>query len=92
MSRKLLARHSNVSERYLAQLEAGHGNFSIVLLRRVAQALGVALREIVEEEAQRSIEALWIAQFLERLSPSDLEAARDLLLARFSGDWAQMRD
>jgi XRE family aerobic/anaerobic benzoate catabolism transcriptional regulator len=92
MSRKLLARHSKVSERYLAQLETGHGNFSIVLLRRVAQALGVPLREIIEQEAQRSIEALWIAQFLERLSPSDLEAARDLLLARFSGQWAQMRD
>ncbi|HEV2957779.1 MAG TPA: helix-turn-helix domain-containing protein [Xanthobacteraceae bacterium] len=33
MSRKVLARHSRVSERYLAQLEAGAGNCSIVLLR-----------------------------------------------------------
>src|SRR6266567_7492774 len=45
MSRKLLARHSKVSQRYLAQLESGSGNFSIVLLRRVAHAIGVPLRD-----------------------------------------------
>ena len=33
MTRKALARHAKVSERYLAQLEAGLGNGSIVLLR-----------------------------------------------------------
>src|SRR6202165_844583 len=49
MSRKVLARHSKVSERYLAQLESGSGNFSIVLLRRVAHAIGVPLREAVDE-------------------------------------------
>lgn len=41
ISRKLLARESQVSERYLAQIESGSGNVSIVLLRRVAIALGV---------------------------------------------------
>ena len=44
MSRKALAKHSDVSERYLAQLESGTGNCSIVLLRRIAQALSVQLR------------------------------------------------
>ena len=34
MSRKALAKHAKVSERYLAQLETGKGNGSIVLLRR----------------------------------------------------------
>src|SRR5262249_56590742 len=33
MSRKVLARHSKVSERYLAQLEAGARNFPLGLLR-----------------------------------------------------------
>ena len=32
MSRKVLARESGVSERYLAQLETGSGNISILLL------------------------------------------------------------
>src|SRR6202011_6245517 len=46
MSRKVLARHSRVSERYLAQLEAGAGNCSIVLLRRIAHAMSVPVAEL----------------------------------------------
>ena len=42
MTRKILARDSGISERYLAQLEAGQGNTSILLLQRVAAALGRA--------------------------------------------------
>ncbi len=41
MSRKVLARVSGISERYIAQLESGKGNVSIVLLRRVAGALSL---------------------------------------------------
>ena len=40
MTRKILARDSGVSERYLAQLETGQGNISILLLRQIAHALG----------------------------------------------------
>jgi XRE family aerobic/anaerobic benzoate catabolism transcriptional regulator len=85
MSRKALARHSCVSERYLAQLEAGKGNFSIVLLRRVADAISVPVAELVDDRPDRSIDHLLVTQFLDRLSPMDLVAARDLLLARFGG-------
>jgi XRE family transcriptional regulator, aerobic/anaerobic benzoate catabolism transcriptional regulator len=91
MSRKLLARHSKVSERYLAQLEAGKGNFSIVLLRRVAHAIGVPMPELLDERPDRSVDALLLTQFLDRLPPADLAAARDLLLARFSGASSDMR-
>jgi XRE family aerobic/anaerobic benzoate catabolism transcriptional regulator len=38
MSRRQLARKSGVSERYIAQIEAGKGNVSIVLLLRIARA------------------------------------------------------
>ena len=41
MTRKALAQHAKVSERYLAQLEVGKGNCSIVLLRRIARAIGL---------------------------------------------------
>ena len=91
MSRKLLARHSKVSERYLAQLESGSGNFSILLLRRVAHAIGVPLRELIDERPDRPVESLLLTQFLDRLAPADLAAARDLLLARFSGPSSDMR-
>jgi XRE family aerobic/anaerobic benzoate catabolism transcriptional regulator len=39
MSRRELARRSRVSERYIAQIEAGKGNVSIMLLLRIAQAV-----------------------------------------------------
>lgn len=52
MSRKALAKTSGVSERYLAQLESGHGNISIALLRKVAVAIGVKMEQLMAEETQ----------------------------------------
>ena len=53
MTRKALAEASGVSERYLAQLEAGEGNISVLLLRRVARAMSVPVETLVrEDEAQ----------------------------------------
>ena len=49
-ARKALALASGVSERYLAQLEAGEGNISVLLLRRVAHAMSVPVEELVREE------------------------------------------
>lgn len=42
MSRRELARRSGISERYIAQIEAGKGNVSIVLLLRIAQVFRCA--------------------------------------------------
>jgi XRE family aerobic/anaerobic benzoate catabolism transcriptional regulator len=49
MTRKALAVASGVSERYLAQLEAGRGNISVLLLRKVAQAMHVTVESLVRE-------------------------------------------
>jgi XRE family aerobic/anaerobic benzoate catabolism transcriptional regulator len=49
-TRKSLAAASGVSERYLAQLESGQGNISVLLLRKVAHAMGVAVDSLVREE------------------------------------------
>ena len=51
-TRKALAAASRVSERYLAQLEAGQGNISVLLLRKVARAMGVAVETLVREEEE----------------------------------------
>jgi len=53
MTRKALSAASGVSERYLAQLEAGEGNISVLLLRKVARAMGVAVDSLVREEKTR---------------------------------------
>ena len=47
MSRKVLAKVSGISERYIAQLESGKGNVSIVLLRRVSNAMGAHLEDLL---------------------------------------------
>jgi len=51
MTRKALSAASGVSERYLAQLEAGEGNISVLLLRKVARAMGVPVDQLVREDA-----------------------------------------
>jgi len=51
LSRKLLSQTSGLSERYIAQLESGQGNVSIILLRRVANAMGVRLDDLIAGES-----------------------------------------
>src|SRR6202521_2414455 len=91
MSRKALAKHSAVSERYLAELEAGKGNCSIVLLRRIAKAMSVPLAELIDERPERDVEHLLLHQLLERLSPAELKQARELLLSRHGGPSSEAR-
>lgn len=73
MTRKMVAREADVSERHLAQLEAGEGNISIVLLRRIAAALHVSLVEFFAPGAEGTVEKQWIQRFLERLPAHRLE-------------------
>jgi XRE family transcriptional regulator, aerobic/anaerobic benzoate catabolism transcriptional regulator len=91
MSRKVLARHSDVSERYLAQLESGEGNCSIQLLRRIADAMSVPVAELVDDRPERPLETTLLEQFLARLSTADVAEARELLIARFGGPSTAMR-
>ena len=49
MSRKVLARVSGISERYIAQLESGKGNVSIKLLRRVSGAMGTRIEDLIND-------------------------------------------
>ena len=73
MTRKAAAREADVSERHLAQLEAGEGNVSIVLLRRIAAALNISLVELFAPEAEEPVEKRLIQRFLERLPAHRLE-------------------
>ena len=50
-TRKALAAASGVSERYLAQLESGRGNISVLLLRKLARAMSVPVETLVREDA-----------------------------------------
>lgn len=83
MTRKILARDSGVSERYLAQLETGKGNISISLLRQVAVALNLPLADLVREGPERPVEFNLLIQTLNRLSSEELVEARQLLSRSF---------
>jgi len=83
LSRKTLAGKSNVSERYLAQLESGQGNISILLLRQVAAALQASLTELIGERDGHPIELTLLIQYLEKLSPKKLMQAKAILSSAF---------
>jgi XRE family aerobic/anaerobic benzoate catabolism transcriptional regulator len=91
MTRKILARDSGVSERYLAQLEAGQGNISIALLRQVAHAMGIPLVDLVREGPERAVELTLLTETMERLGPKELAQARSLIAERFAPEAGQGR-
>jgi XRE family aerobic/anaerobic benzoate catabolism transcriptional regulator len=76
MSRKVLARVSGISERYIAQLESGKGNVSIKLLRRAAAAMGTRVEDLIVDET----------------APADWPIIRDLLRGATSAQVTRARE
>jgi len=74
LARKAVSQSARVSERYLAQLEAGEGNASVLLLRSVARALETPLTELIDPR-ESSVEKRLIRRFLDRLPAHRLEDA-----------------
>jgi XRE family aerobic/anaerobic benzoate catabolism transcriptional regulator len=90
MARKALSQVAGVSERYLAQLEAGDGNASVLLLRNVARALGVALPDLVAAR-ESSVEHRLIRRFLEKLPAHRLEDVVFRLMRDFGQEESSRR-
>ena len=90
LSRKALARDSGVSERYLAELEAGRGNISILLLRQVGTTLDLAPVELLRESEAQPVEIELILEFLQRLPRQRLARVRTQLLREY-GDHPEER-
>jgi XRE family aerobic/anaerobic benzoate catabolism transcriptional regulator len=88
MTRKSLAREADVSERYLGQLESGDGNMSIVLLRRVASALGGKLIDVLEPQPPGSVERRLIARLLDAVPAHRLEDLTFRLMREFGKEEA----
>jgi XRE family aerobic/anaerobic benzoate catabolism transcriptional regulator len=89
MARKVLSVAADVSERYLAALETGEGNASVVLLRRVASALGLRLADLLDDG--ESAEQRLIHRFLDGLPPQRLEEVLRKLTEEFGQDEAVRR-
>ena len=82
MSRKVLAQVSDVSERYIAQLEAGLGNVSIILLRRVADAIGAPLEDLIAEPTAQSSDWVLVRALLAKADPATIAEVKDILAGR----------
>jgi XRE family aerobic/anaerobic benzoate catabolism transcriptional regulator len=78
MSRKVLARVSGISERYIAQLESGKGNVSIVLLRRVSHAMGAHLEDLIPA-GEPAPDWPVIRDLLRKATLSQIAEAKDVL-------------
>lgn len=78
MSRKVLAKVSHISERYIAQLESGKGNVSIVLLRRVSNAMGAHLEDLIPV-ADPAPDWQVMRDLLRKATPNQIAQAKDVL-------------
>jgi XRE family transcriptional regulator, aerobic/anaerobic benzoate catabolism transcriptional regulator len=80
MTRRILARDSGVSERYLAQLESGQGNASVLVLSQIAQALNLPVADLLRDANDQSVELTLIQQLLKRLPAAKLAKVRAQLV------------
>jgi XRE family aerobic/anaerobic benzoate catabolism transcriptional regulator len=84
MSRKVLAKVSGISERYIAQLESGKGNVSIVLLRRVSNAMGAHLEDLIPS-TEPAPEWPVIRDLVRKATPGQIAHAKDVLSGHGNG-------
>lgn len=78
MSRKVLAKTSKISERYIAQLESGKGNVSIVLLRRVSAAMGAHVEDLIPT-ADTTPDWLVVRDMMRAATPAQIAQAKEAL-------------
>ncbi len=78
MSRKVLAKVSGISERYIAQLESGKGNVSIVLLRRVSHAMGAHLEDLIPA-TEPTPDWPVLRDLVRKATPNQIAQAKDIL-------------
>ncbi|MCB1758661.1 MAG: helix-turn-helix transcriptional regulator [Gammaproteobacteria bacterium] len=86
LTRKNLANHSDVSERYLAQVEHGSANISLALLSRIASALGVRTGALLPESEVSRIQYIPLGELIDEFDLETQEKAYQLLHNAFSGE------
>jgi XRE family aerobic/anaerobic benzoate catabolism transcriptional regulator len=82
MTRRQLAEQSGASERYLAQIESGQGNPSVIVLKAIAEALDLSIIDLLPRTDGRSETLEHIVDVLRRMPQSELPAIADLIEGR----------
>jgi XRE family aerobic/anaerobic benzoate catabolism transcriptional regulator len=91
MTRRQLAQASGASERYLAQIEGGQGNPSVIILASIARALDVPIIELIPRSNGRTAAIAQILDVLGRVPAAELPDIADLLERRAGQDAAPDR-
>jgi XRE family aerobic/anaerobic benzoate catabolism transcriptional regulator len=86
MTRRQLAHASGASERYLAQIEGGAGNPSVIMLASIAHALDVPIIELLPRSNGRSAAMAQILDVLARTPRAELPALAELIESRAGRD------
>jgi XRE family aerobic/anaerobic benzoate catabolism transcriptional regulator len=74
ISRRQLAADSGISERYLAQIEGGHGNPSVNVLKLIADAIAVPVSELLPRTGLGNAALDRVLDLLARLPAAELPA------------------
>ena len=85
MTRKILARDSGVSERYLAQLEAGRGNVSVLVLLSIADAMVMPIDLLLRDAEVDMPLKREAVELIARMGEADLRGTIDWLREKAPG-------
>jgi XRE family aerobic/anaerobic benzoate catabolism transcriptional regulator len=91
MTRRQLAQDSGASERYLAQIESGQGNPSVIILRSIADALDVPIVELLPRSNGGTAAMAHILDLLARIPPAELPMVAELIERYAARDVARDR-
>jgi XRE family transcriptional regulator, aerobic/anaerobic benzoate catabolism transcriptional regulator len=91
MTRRQLAQGSGASERYLALIESGQGNPSVIILRSIAEALDVPIVELIPRTSERTAALTHILDLLGRMPLAELPAIAEMIEGRTAADLAPDR-
>ena len=79
LSRQMLATKSNISLRYLAQLEAGSGNPSITILKNIAYALNITLENLLFANSYKDKKVDYIKKKIDNYEKHQITALLELI-------------
>jgi XRE family aerobic/anaerobic benzoate catabolism transcriptional regulator len=88
ITRRQLAQASGASERYLAQIEGGQGNPSVIILASIARALDVPIIELLPRSNGHTAAMAHILDVLGRVPVAELPALTALIERRAGEDAA----
>jgi XRE family aerobic/anaerobic benzoate catabolism transcriptional regulator len=91
MTRRQLAEGAGASERYLAQIEGGQGNPSVVMLKSIAEALELPVIELLPRSNSRAAAVTRIVDLLGRLPQAELPAIAEWIETRVTQQTAADR-